>query len=196
MNDLPNQIFDQIIRDLFDQPLISNLFRPHYVARMIAIALGEGFELVSADWASRHIESSDGTRIEVKQSAAWQTWSDVTGEPKPSCGVYDISAHTGHWTEGGARWVDHAGRQAHLYIYAWHPVTERGEVDHRDPGQWLFYIVPTTELPAGQQTIRNSVIAGRQQTGMTRFRSRPQGPKNASTSFIVMGQEDNVPTRL
>jgi len=81
------------------------LYRPHYVERMIALALGEGFELVSANWSGWDIESSDGVRIEVKQSAAWQTWSDVTGEPKPSRGVFDISARAGHWTDGGAKWV-------------------------------------------------------------------------------------------
>ena len=99
MNDLPSQIFAQIVGDLFDQPVISNLFRPHYVERMIAIALGEGFELVSADWANWDIETSEGVRIEVKHAAAWQTWSDVTGEPKPSNGVFDISARTGHWAD-------------------------------------------------------------------------------------------------
>jgi len=122
MDDLPKQIFAQIIRDLFDQLVISNLYLPHYVERMIALALGEGFELVSADWSGWDIESSDGVRIEVKQSAAWQTWSDVTGEPKPSRSVYDISAPTGHWIDGGATWVAKAGRQAHLYVFAWHPI--------------------------------------------------------------------------
>jgi hypothetical protein len=160
-SELPQQIFDQIIGDLFDQPVISNLYRPHYVERMIALALGEGFELVSADWAGWDIESSEGVRIEVKQSAAWQTWSDATSEPKPSSAVFDISARTGHWTAGGAKWVPKAGRQAHLYIFAWHPITKPDEVDHRDPGQWLFYIVPMTELPAGQKTISQSVIAQR-----------------------------------
>ena len=106
MSELPQHIFDQIIGDLFDQPVIGNLYRPHYVERMIALALGEGFELVSADWAGWDIESRDGARIEVKHSAAWQTWSDVSDEPKPSRGVYDISARTGHWTDGGARIAD------------------------------------------------------------------------------------------
>ena len=57
--------------------------------------------------------------------------------------------------------MDHAGRQAHLYTFAWHPITEPGKVDHREPGQWLFYVVPTSELPAGQQTIRQSVLGNR-----------------------------------
>jgi len=158
MSEVPQQIFDQIIGDLFDQPVIGNLYRPHYVERMIAIALGDGFELVSADWAAWDIQSSCGLRIEIKQSAAWQTWSDVTGG-KPSKGVFDISARTGHWADGGATWVPKVGRQAHLYVFAWHPVTDPDAVDHRDPAQWLFYVVPAAELPGEQKTISQSVVA-------------------------------------
>lgn len=161
MNDLPNQIFAQIIGDLFDQPVIGNLYRPHYVERMVALALGQGFRLVSADWASWDIESREGVRIEVKQAAAWQTWSDVSSVPKPSRGVFDICARTGHWTDGGAQWVSQPGRQADIYIFAWHPIAQPGKINHRDPAQWLFYIVPAAELPAGQKTISESVIAKR-----------------------------------
>jgi hypothetical protein len=85
---LPALIFDKIIRELFDQPVISNLYRPHYVERMVALALGEGFTLVSADWAGWDIESAEGLRVEVKQAAAWQTWTDAMGEPKPSAGGF------------------------------------------------------------------------------------------------------------
>jgi len=185
--ELPQQIFDQIIGDLFDQPVISNLYRPHYVERMIALALGEGFKLVSADWAGWDIESRDGARIEVKHSAAWQTWSDVSDEPKPSRGVYDISARTGHWTDGGARWVPEAGRQADLYISAWHPITEPDKVDHRDPSQWLFYVVPAAELPAEQNTIRQSVVARR--WSERRF-SELRSAVRKLVKELALGQED------
>jgi len=160
MSELPQHIFDQIIGDLFDQPVIGNLYRPHYVERMIALALGEGFELVSADWAGWDIQSSGGVRIEIKQSAAWQTW---TGRPslggRTTIGVYDIAPKTGYWSDGGSQWTAKRGRPADLYIFAWHPVTEPDTVDHRNPAQWLFYVVPTAELPAKQNTIRQSVVA-------------------------------------
>jgi len=186
MDDLPKQIFAQIIRDLFDQLVISNLYLPHYVERMIALALGEGFALVSADWAAWDIESSEGVRIEVKHSAAWQTWSDVTGG-KPSKGVFDISARTGHWTDGGAKWVPKAGRQADLYVFAWHPITEPDKVDHRDPSQWLFYVVPAAELPAEQNTIRQSVVARR--WSERRF-SELRSAVRKLVKELALGQED------
>ena len=70
MPTVPDQIFSQIIRDLFDQPLISNLFRPHYIERMVGFALGDRFQSVSADWSGWDIESAERVRIEVNQSAA------------------------------------------------------------------------------------------------------------------------------
>lgn len=84
MSKLPRLIFDAVIRDLFDQPVISNLYRPHYVERMVAFSLGGGFRLASADWAGWDVESAKGVRIELKQSAAWQIWSNATGEPHTS----------------------------------------------------------------------------------------------------------------
>jgi len=161
LSKLPTLIFDEIIRDLFDQPVFSNLYRLYYVERMVALALGEGFSLVSADWAGWDIEGPEGVRIEVKQSAAWQTWSDVSARARPSRGIFDIAPRTGHWSDGGARWVDNAGRQAQIYVFAWHPVSDAERVDHRDPQQWRFYAVPASELPGGQKTIRQSVVARR-----------------------------------
>lgn len=98
-------------------------------------------------------------RIEVKQSAAWQTWSDLSDEPKPSRGVLDISPRTGYWTDDGTQWVSEPGRPADLYIFAWHPITGPDNVDHRDLAQWLFYVVPEAEPPADQNTIRQTVLA-------------------------------------
>jgi hypothetical protein len=57
--------------------------------------------------------------------------------------------------------VAHAGRQANLYIFAWHPVADAERVDHRDPAQWRFYVAPSLDLPGSQKTIRQSVIARR-----------------------------------
>lgn len=50
--------------------------RPVYVEFMIAVILGEGWRLVSADWAGWDLENAQGARVEVKQSAARQTWTD------------------------------------------------------------------------------------------------------------------------
>ena len=97
----------------------------------------------------------DGSRLEVKQSAAHQTWS----EPRSiqTRGAFDIAARTGYFSEGGSKWEATPGRCAQIYVFAWNPIY--GEAtDHRDPGQWEFYVVPATALPEGQKTIALSKI--------------------------------------
>lgn len=61
----------------------------------------------------------------------------------------------GRWEEGD-RWVPEPGRNADIFIFAWHPVTS-AEADHRDPNQWEFFVLPERELPT-QATITLSRI--------------------------------------
>jgi hypothetical protein len=162
MSNLHDQIVNSIVADFFDKPIMGNLYRPHYVERMIKLALGDDFRLMSADWAGWDVEHADGTRIEIKQSAARQTWTDRPSlGGKPTKGSFDIRSRTGYWADGGARWVDSPGRQAHLYIFAWHPVSDPETADHRDPRQWHFFVVPTKELPPDQKTISRTVVEKR-----------------------------------
>jgi hypothetical protein len=83
-------------------------------------------------------------RLEVKQSAARQTW---TGARKATTPIFDIRARTGYFE--GADWVADPRRFARIYIFAHHPIMDES-ADHRDPCQWRFYVVPTTRLPAGK----------------------------------------------
>jgi len=162
MESLHQRIIMSIVDDLFDKPIMGNLYRPHYVERMIQCALGDDFRLMSADWAGWDIEHSDGTRIEVKQSAARQTWTDRPSlSGRPTKGDFDIEARKGFWSVGGSRWIDQPGRHADLYIFAWHPVHDPGIADHRSVDQWRFFVVPTAELPPGQKRISRTVVERR-----------------------------------
>lgn len=159
---ISDQIFSSLIRDLFDLPIMGNLHRPHYVERMVAIGLGEGFKLVSADWAGWDIEGQDGLRIEVKQSAARQTWTDRPSlAGKPTKGSFDIAPRKGYFSEGGAEWVPKSGRHANIYILGWHPIVDNTKADHRDPAQWMFFVVPAKQLPPNQKTISRTVVEKR-----------------------------------
>lgn len=153
-------IFDDIVGELFDVPVMGNQLRPHYVERMVVAALGPGFVLTSADWTGWDIEHASGVRVEVKQSAALQPWSghfaNRTGAPQTR--RFDIAPRTGFWTDGGARWVERPGRLAEIYIFAWHPVTDTEQADQRDPEQWRFFVVPSAGLPDGQKTIAVGVV--------------------------------------
>lgn len=155
---MKDQIFRNIVDDFYDVPIMSNLARPHFVERMIALTLVPNWKLVSADWAGWDLERTDGVRAEVKQSAARQTWTDGPSmQGRPTRGVFDIRPRTGYWTEGGATWVPREGRLADIYILAWHPISEPDVADHRIPAQWRFHVVPEAELPV-QKTISLPVV--------------------------------------
>ncbi len=160
MNELRKAILDRIVDELYDQPIMSNLSRPHYVERMIASQLAPEWCLVSQNWAGWDIENSKGVRGEIKQSAARQTWTDDPNQGgRVTKGVFDIKPRTGYWADDGARWIPFEGRLADFYIFAWHPIADSEFADHRDPDQWLFYVVPECSLPPGQKTISQTVIA-------------------------------------
>ena len=61
--------------------------------------------------------------------------------PRPS---FAILTKTGRWE--GPAWIAEPGRNADIFIFAWHPIAD-DTADHRDPEQWLFYVVPETALP-------------------------------------------------
>ncbi|RME66669.1 MAG: hypothetical protein D6781_14745 [Verrucomicrobia bacterium] len=124
---------------------------------MVAEALRRDWKLVGGDWAGWDLQHrTRGARIEVKQAAARQTWTGrptASGKLGPSKGVFSVRPAKGYFTEGGVAWVPIPGRSADLYIFAWHPVADSLRVDHRDPEQWEFYVVPEHRLPAETRTI-------------------------------------------
>ena len=50
------------------------------------------------------------------------------------------------WDNAGATWIAAPERHAQIYVFAHHPVTD-DSADHRDAGQWRFYVVATGALP-------------------------------------------------
>ena len=142
-----------LVRDLYDRQIMSNLVRPQYVEYLVAIALGPEWRLVSGDWSGWDLEGPERARIEVKQSAALQTWSGRAAlAGRTTRGSFDIAIRKGYYTEGGVELVAVTDRPADLYVFAWHPITDPVYADHRDPLQWRFFVVPEQELPP-QKTI-------------------------------------------
>lgn len=159
MPDLSERIYSSLIAELYDVPIMSNFVRADYVERMIVFGLGGGFELMSADYAGWDIEGPNEIRIEVKQSTARQTWTDRPSHTgTPATGSFDIAPRQGYYTDGGSKWVPVTGRNAHIYILAWHPVFDEYEADHRDQMQWLFFVVLAEQLPPNQKTISRTVV--------------------------------------
>jgi hypothetical protein len=128
----------------FGEPLISNIYRGLVAEIIVGAALGPEWRLCSGDWRGWDFEHPTGCRLEVKQSAARQTW---TGERKATVSIFDIRARTGYFE--GADWVADPRRFADIYVFAHHPLTD-ASADHRDPSQWRFYVVATDRLPPGK----------------------------------------------
>jgi hypothetical protein len=126
----------------FGRPLVTNVLRGQIVEAMIALAIEPDWKCCSADYSSWDFERADGVRLEVKQSSYLQTWA------APAHGVvksgFDVAARKGRWE--GAVWVEEPGRAAHLYVLAYHDVRD-SSADHRNPEQWEFFVIPTTDLP-------------------------------------------------
>lgn len=147
----PDEIQQRAANSVFGRRLIMNSFRGVIAEAIIACALEPAWRWCAADWASWDFEHPDGTRLEVKQSAARQSWaSQASGRSAPK---FDIKARTGHWADGVTWQANETGeRLAHLYVFAFHPVIG-DEADHRDPVQWLFYVIPAQSLLPGNKSI-------------------------------------------
>lgn len=151
---LVDSVIAELARDLLDRPVMSNLARPLYVERLVTRALLPAWRHVGSDWAGWELESEAGVRLEVKQSAARQTWTDQSAHlGKPTKAVFDIAHRTGHWADGGSRWVPGSCRLADVYVFAHHPVFALAEADQRDPEQSTFYVLPEHCLPKPQRTV-------------------------------------------
>ena len=151
---LHDQVVQSLNKRFYSQPLIDNVYRGDYVETLILFALGEGWDAVGG-WGSWDLEKGvDGVRVEVKQSAALQTWHRPTSSQK-SPPSFDIAPRTGY-TTAEAVWVDlPAGervRFADIYVFAWHPEENPDSADHRRAEQWQFFVVPEHRLP-DQKTI-------------------------------------------
>lgn len=126
----------------FGKPLITNVLRGQIAEAIIALALEPDWNWCSADYASWDFEHGSGLRLEVKQSAARQSWA-LEGAA-PSVCSFDIAARKGRWE--GSTWIPDPRRHADLYVFAHHRVAEPS-ADHRDPDQWDFYVVASRDLP-------------------------------------------------
>jgi hypothetical protein len=123
------------------------------VEAIVAEALPSEWTWNSTEWASADFVHRRGIRLEVKQSAALRTWNAASRRAsRPS---FDIAPRRGEYV--GETWVERAGRNAETYVFAYHPVMT-ADADHREPAQWLFYVVPERRLPMGQRTIALSQI--------------------------------------
>ena len=139
----------RLARRLFDVRILQNQYRSAFVEAMVEPNLASvGWSYTGDGWSGWDFQHSGGARLEVKQSAALQTWSEPRGIR--TRGAFDIAARTGYFDEGGSRWTATPGRCADIYVFAWNG-NDGSDMDHRDPMQWDFFVVPTPSLPVGSE---------------------------------------------
>jgi hypothetical protein len=147
------QIINRLFQRQYGSPIIRNDLRGELVEEIVAIALEPEWNLCGTDWAACDLQrNSDGLRMQVKQSAALQSWTKRNGpKPKP---CYSIASKAGRYE--GSTWIEEVGRHADVYVFGWHDRTD-DKADHREPHQWQFFVVAERDLPA-QKTISFSVL--------------------------------------
>lgn len=138
----PEDIERRVSTAVFGNKLITNVFRGHVAEAIVAAALEPEWSWCARDYASWDFERDDGVRLEVKQSAALQSWTKQP--PKKISASFDIAPRKGYWE--GLNWIPDPGRRAHIYVLAFHSFTNE-TADHRDPAQWRFYVVRSADLP-------------------------------------------------
>ncbi len=133
---------------------ITNIHRAIIVEAIVDIALRDrGWNWCAADYAGWDFQHEDGTRLEVKQSAALQSWNRT----EPSKPLFDIAPRTGYYKDG-VEWIVAPGRPAQIYVFAHHPKTDEF-ADHRDPSQWRFYVLAEARLPDHKTIMLSSIKA-------------------------------------
>jgi|tagenome__1003787_1003787.scaffolds.fasta_scaffold20635323_2 hypothetical protein len=148
-----NEIALRLAARIFDKPLITNMYRSEFIEAMIESYLTpRGWKHVGDDWDGWDFERGEKgeQRLEIKQSAAHQTWSEPRN--RKTRGAFDIAPRTaGYFSENAFKFtaITAPTRCAQTYLFAWNPWYGRDAsgnltVDHRNPDQWEFYVVPTT----------------------------------------------------
>lgn len=148
----------------FNTPLISNTYRGDYIECLVSTALGSEWSLTwesGDDWAAWDLEHPSGARLEVKNAAARQSW-DRSGEEPKRTPTFDIRPRDGYWLPSDGKWTKvHApGRQADVYVFAWHDEIREDVADHRIASQWRFFVMNERTLPPDQKSISLNRLAG------------------------------------
>jgi hypothetical protein len=163
----------------FDKPLVTNVHRSLLVEAIIAAALPVDWTWCAADYASHDFRHVDGTRLEVKQAAALQTWNAASG--RESKASFDIAPRTGEYIDNGETWRAGAGRNADIYVFAHHPDATTN-ADHRDPTQWRFFVVPETALPSQKSLAISGVRALAEAVTFDQLSERVEKTRHAVTT--------------
>lgn len=149
-------IVARLTRRLFGSPILQNNVRGEVVEEIVASALEPEWQHCSGDWGPCDFQHpGSGLRIQVKQSAARQSWD--AGEVAREKVRFSIAEKSGRYEDDGT-WIAEASRNAEIFIFAWHPTTGAA-ADHRSPDQWVFHVALERDLPP-QKSISLAAVRG------------------------------------
>ena len=152
----PDQIRTAVANRTVNPKIVLNIYRSAHAEEIVCAALKGQYKLTEG-WEGYDISRlSDGFRVEVKQTAALQTWkSPAKNAPRK----FDIAPRSGEYDAQGF-WRDYElpQRAAQVYVFATHDVELVDICDHSDIDQWRFYVAAASKLPAGQKSIGLGVI--------------------------------------
>jgi len=98
-----NEIAMRLASRIFDQKLIGNQYRSAFIEAMVEPYLEpRGWRYAGDGWSGWDFEHREGSRLEIKQSAAQQTWSGA--RQLVTRGAFDIAPRTGYYYEGGTKY--------------------------------------------------------------------------------------------
>jgi hypothetical protein len=150
----PETVRSRLSDRLFRGPILENRFRGLFVEELVGLALEPDWCYAGGDWAAYDFESCcKKWRLEVKQSAAKQSWAG-----KPGLGGFSIREAVGLWSGNIWEAFEAPKRMADIYVFGWHGLTT-SEADHTDSGQWDFFVVEATNLPPGQKSISLKAVS-------------------------------------
>src|SRR5262245_39034385 len=75
MNPVTQEIIQELVDELYGRSVMSNLTRPIFIEKLLLRLLKGNWQHVGGDWSWWDLQNThSGARIELKQSAARQTW--------------------------------------------------------------------------------------------------------------------------
>lgn len=134
--------------------LVSNANRGILAEYLVAQALGIAKGSVREGWAPYDLETTDGTRIEVKSAAYIQSWH----QDKPSAITFGVRKTFG-WDKHTNKVDGMKRRQADVYVFALLKHRDQETLDPLDVSQWEFFVLPTFVLDERQRSQHSITLA-------------------------------------
>jgi hypothetical protein len=140
-----------LIDDLLGSKIIENSLRGYWCEQMLAETLGPECKVISSGWhpwdlqiGPDQAEFPERIRIQVKNSAARQTWHGL--DANTSRVTFDLPYRRipAYFARQFPETICEAeGFLCDIFALCYHPVWNIEEVDQTDPAQWLTYLLPS-----------------------------------------------------